>query len=76
MTTAILDVKGKVIETTAWRDICTKFHRIHPETAHNCTISDLFLAKNLKLGEYLGYKCNNGLWDVITPLYMVIIEAS
>jgi nitrogen-specific signal transduction histidine kinase/ligand-binding sensor protein len=70
MVTAILDLKGKVIEATGWQDICVKFHRITPKTALNCTESDLFLAKNLKPGEYVSYKCKNGLWDVVTPLYI------
>lgn len=70
MVTAILDLKGNVIEATGWQDICTKFHRINPKTACNCTESDLFLAKNLKPGEYIDYKCKNGLWDVVTPLYV------
>lgn len=70
MATAILDLKGNVIEATGWQDICTKFHRVNPETARNCTESDLFLAKNLKPGEYLEYKCKNGLRDVVTPLYV------
>jgi len=70
MVTAVLDLKGKVIVATGWQDICTKFHRINPKTACNCTESDLFLAKNLKPGEYIEYKCKNGLWDVVTPLYI------
>ena len=70
MVTAILDLKGNLIETTGWQDICTKFHRVNPKTAHNCTESDLFLAKNLKPGEYIDYKCKNGLWDVVTPLHV------
>lgn len=70
MVTAILDLKGKVIEETGWQDICTKFHRINPTTAQYCTQSDLFLSKNLKPGEYVDYKCKNGLWDVVTPLYV------
>jgi len=70
MVTAILDIKGNVIEATGWQDICTKFHRNHPKAARNCTESDLFLAKNLKPGEYIDYKCKNGLWDVVTPLYV------
>ncbi len=68
--TAILDLKGTVIEATGWQDICTKFHRINPKTARNCTESDLYLAKNLKPGEYVDYKCKKGLWDVVTPLYV------
>ncbi|WP_051327088.1 PocR ligand-binding domain-containing protein [Desulfatibacillum aliphaticivorans] len=70
MVTAILDLDGKVIEATGWQDICTKFHRVHPETARNCTESDLFLAKKLRPGDYAEYKCKNGLWDVVTPLYV------
>ena len=70
MPTAVLDVKGNVIVATGWQDICTKFHRMNPETALNCAESDLFLAKNLKAGEYVAYQCKNGLWDVVTPLYV------
>ena len=70
LVTAVLDLKGKVIVATGWQDMCTKFHRINPQTANNCTESDLFLAKNLKPGEYVSYKCKNGLWDVVTPLYV------
>jgi signal transduction histidine kinase len=70
MVTAILDMDGNVIEATGWQDICTKFHRIHPETARNCTESDLYLIKNIKPGEYIKYHCKNGLWDVVTPLYI------
>jgi PAS domain S-box-containing protein len=70
MVTAILDIKGNVLEATGWQDICTKYHRIHPETEKHCVESDLFLAKNLKIGEYVSYKCKNGLWDVVTPLYI------
>ena len=70
MVTAILDIKGNVMEATGWQDICTKYHRIHPETAKHCVESDLFLAKSLKIGEFVSYKCKNGLWDVVTPLYI------
>lgn len=70
MVTAVLDLKGRVIEATGWQDICTKFHRKHPGTAGHCTESDLYLAKNLKPGEHVSYKCKNGLWDVVTPLYV------
>ncbi len=70
MVTAILDLNGNVIEATGWQDICTKFHRVNPKTSQNCTESDLFLSGNLKPGEYIEYKCKNGLWDVVTPLYV------
>ncbi len=28
---ALLDLKGKVLVGVGWQDICTKFHRVHPE---------------------------------------------
>jgi PAS domain S-box-containing protein len=70
MVTAILDSKGNVLVATGWQPICTRFHRIHPVTAQYCTESDLYLAKNMKRGEYVAYKCKNNLWDVVTPLYI------
>lgn len=68
--TAILDLKGKVLVAVGWQDICTKFHRINPASCHNCHESDLFLAGHVERGEYVAYKCKNGLWDVVTPLYV------
>jgi PAS domain S-box-containing protein len=70
MSSAILDLKGNVIEATGWQDICTKFHRANEVTARFCTESDLYLAENMKPGEFVAYKCRNGLWDVVTPLYI------
>ena len=42
--TAILDLNGKVLSKSGWRQMCTEFHRINPETSRNCTISDTELA--------------------------------
>jgi PAS domain S-box-containing protein len=68
MAMAILDLQGNVLVATGWQDICTQYHRVHPQAARNCTESDLFLAQNLRPGEYVAYKCQNSLWDVATPL--------
>ncbi len=70
MATAVLDVKGTVLVATGWQDICTQFHRVNCITSAYCTESDCYLAKNLKKGEFIDYKCKNGLWDVVTPLYI------
>ncbi len=70
MVTALLDKKGEVLLATGWQDICTKFHRTCAESAMACTESDTFLNENLRDGEYLEYHCKNGLWDVVTPLYV------
>ena len=70
MALAIIDLQGKVLVATGWQDICTQFHRVHPQAAQNCTASDLFLARNLRPGEYAAYKCQNHLWSVATPLFI------
>lgn len=67
--TAILDLDGNVLSKSGWRDICTEFHRINPETAKRCTISDTALANKMRGGEkYHFYQCLNGLVDVAVPL--------
>jgi PAS domain S-box-containing protein len=70
MAMGILDLQGKVLVATGWQGICTQYHRVHPQAAVNCTESDLFLAQNLRPGEYAAYKCKNHLWDVATPLFI------
>ncbi len=69
--TAVLDLEGNVLIATGWQDICTKFHRVHPETLKRCKESDLCLANQLKAGhKYNVYKCLNGLVDTAIPLYV------
>ncbi|MGE0090302.1 MAG: PocR ligand-binding domain-containing protein [Bacteroidales bacterium] len=67
--TAILDLNGNVLSKSGWRQICTEFHRINPETAKKCTISDTELANKMSEGEkYHFYNCLNGLVDVAVPI--------
>jgi PAS domain S-box-containing protein len=67
---AIIDVKDNIMIAIGWKDICTRFHRVHPETRRNCIESDLLLTHDLRPGEYRAYKCKNGLWDIATPIYI------
>jgi PAS domain S-box-containing protein len=72
MALAVLEVDGKVLAATGWEDICTRFHREHPETVKHCLESDLrinehFLTVNGEQQPY-AYRCPNGLWDVAHPL--------
>lgn len=67
--TAILDLEGNILSKSGWRQICTEFHRIHPETSKKCTISDTILANKMAEGEkYHFYQCLNGLIDVAVPI--------
>ncbi len=65
---AIIDLNGNVLVATGWQDICTQFHRIHPETCKNCVESDTLLSEGVEEGKYKVYKCKNNMWDMVTPI--------
>jgi len=67
---AIIDLKGKVLVGTGWQEICTKFHRVNPQTCKNCVESDIELSSGLSKGQIRLYKCKNNMWDVVTPLFI------
>ena len=64
----IIDLKGKVLVGTGWQDICTKFHRVHPETAEHCLESDTILTEGVEPGTCRTYLCKNNLRDIATPI--------
>lgn len=68
MPLAVIDLKGKVLVGTGWQEICTHYHRIHPETHANCLESDVMLTEGILPGEFKLYKCKNNMWDVATPI--------
>jgi PAS domain S-box-containing protein len=69
LSTAIIDTEGNILAKSEWKQICTEFHRAHPETAQYCVISDTELSKKIAQGKkYHSYQCLNGLIDVAMPL--------
>ncbi len=65
---AINDVSGKILVSFGWQDICTKFHRVHPDTLKNCLESDIILSRGVPAGNFKIYHCKNNLWDIVTPI--------
>jgi PAS domain S-box-containing protein len=65
---AVLDVSGKILVAVGWQDICTKFHRCHPDTLKNCIESDTILTNGVPAGTFKAYRCKNNMWDMVTPL--------
>jgi diguanylate cyclase (GGDEF)-like protein/PAS domain S-box-containing protein len=65
---AIMDLKGSILISTGWQDICVKFHRVNIDSQKNCIESDLYLTRNIKPGKYSLYKCKNNMWDAVTPI--------
>ncbi len=66
----ILDRQSRVLVSVGWQEICTKFHRVHPEACKNCEESDRELSTGVAPGEFKLYKCKNHLWDVVTPIML------
>jgi PAS domain S-box-containing protein len=67
---AIIDLEGKVLVGAGWSEICTRFHRVHPQTCRHCVESDLALSAGVAEGEFKLYKCKNSMWDIATPMFV------
>ncbi|TVR01389.1 MAG: PAS domain S-box protein [Desulfovibrionales bacterium] len=65
---ALLDMKGHILASTDWEDICLNFHRAHPETNKNCLESDNALSRNVAPGQYKIYRCRNNMLDIVMPI--------
>ncbi|TEB06092.1 Sporulation kinase E [Pelotomaculum schinkii] len=65
---AIVDIDGNILSAEGWQDICTKFHRICPQSEYKCKQSDSFISDHLHEGPFIGYRCLNGLMDYSTPI--------
>jgi len=68
MIASILDPEGNILLAVGWRDICTKFHRVCPQTACRCSQSDQYFKDHLHGQPYVLYKCLNGLMDCAVPI--------
>ena len=62
------DLKGNVLVSVGWHDICAKFHRAHPEAGKHCIESRTQLSAGIPPGEFRLYKCKNHMWDIATPI--------
>jgi len=67
---AIIDTRGNILVGVGWQDICTKFHRCHPDTLKNCLESDTKLSKGIPQGAFKAYRCKNNLWDMAAPIML------
>lgn len=69
---AILDTEENVLATVEWQDICSRFHRAHPDTSVHCHESDAYFKAHLNdvREGFLAYRCRNALWDVAMPIFI------
>ncbi len=69
----LIDKDGEVLISVGWQEICTEFHRKNKLSLANCRESDRHIENELDKGNYVAYKCKNGLVDVAVP---IIIEGT
>jgi PAS domain S-box-containing protein len=67
---SILDLKGKILISTGWQEICTNFHRRSELCRRICQESNMQLSREVRRDKYIVYRCGNGLWDMATPIYI------
>jgi len=66
---AIIDNHGKIHTGSGWQDVCTMFHRVHPEAEKRCIESDLRITRRIhEANPSIAYKCPHGLVDAATPI--------
>ena len=70
---SLIDNEGNVLTATAWQEICTRFHRKHPDCERECIKSDQYILSHLEeANPAVTYRCPHGLVDNATP---IIIES-
>ncbi|MBF8258250.1 MAG: PAS/PAC sensor hybrid histidine kinase [Actinobacteria bacterium] len=68
---AIIDNEGKIHTGSGWQDVCTKFHRVHPEARKRCIESDIYITGHIgEANPSITYKCPHGLVDSATPIFI------
>jgi anti-sigma regulatory factor (Ser/Thr protein kinase) len=66
---AIVDNEAHVLTASGWQDVCTRFHRINPDTLGECQRSDLHIYGHLRRGhETVAYVCPRGMVDCAAPI--------
>jgi PAS domain S-box-containing protein len=65
---ALTDLQGNTLVAVGMQDICTKFHRAHPEALQRCVQNSLALSREVAPGAFMLNRCPHHLWDIGTPL--------
>lgn len=66
---AIIDIEGKILTATAWQPICTKFHRINPQSEKECLVSDQYILEHInEANPAVSYRCPHGMIDNAIPI--------
>lgn len=64
----LVSPESELLLNVGWQDICSRFHRVHPETAEACRESNTSIQARLFNEGGAAVKCSNGLWDIAMPI--------
>ena len=64
----IVDLEDTILVSAGWQDICTCFHRAHPQSYAYCIENYRYIKQNLREDAVLAHRCKNGLWDIAFPI--------
>ena len=59
---------GQTLVAAGRPDICTQFHRLHPETCKHCLAGDVVLSAGGEPGAFATHRCRNHLRESATPI--------
>jgi PAS domain S-box-containing protein len=66
---AVIDNDGRILTATAWQEVCTQFHRVHPECRQDCIASDQYIRNHIhEANPAVTYRCPHGLVDNAMPI--------
>jgi len=66
----LIDMSGKLLIPSVKQGICEKFLRNHPATLANCKRNHARIAEISPEKEFEEFTCQNGLTDIVIPLYI------
>lgn len=62
---------SSIIAASEWQDICTKFHRIHPDSELECIKSDRYAFDHVdEATSSILYQCPRGMTSTATPIFI------
>ncbi len=72
ISSSVIDREGNALIRTGWQDICTQFHRLGSSSQALCNESDRTILSAVTKDEknYLVHKCLNGLYFVVSPIFL------
>jgi PAS domain S-box-containing protein len=67
---SIVDLDDRFLVRVGRTEPCARFHRANAESCELCRQSDLDLTGDVPRSQTRAYRCKNGMWHVVSPLFV------